>query len=381
MHAPFLLFSQTSLEASLSQTAALGKRERKMGLASGTGPAIKLKGALEACLFGVGVLDEQGLLDLEISNGIHCAVVRSTGIAGGNMRATAPTMLATPTHTRTGCALMEGLVKEGVRIRDVLRTLLDIHHWGGGDTQESRGNRSCSHTSGEPGAGDLKACSRRVAVAGVIGSFLEWLTGDFEVGGAMQDSGTSDWQSDMAVAATAITVVYPSRRFPDRGLAADPAETLRNDLQQFRGGRDDIAHRSQSWWDDRDRRRKLLDRLVFGAALASAPVGAQEIEWVDVLGRVTVAARTASLTLYAAACIEKSVALGGQAPFAMAHKNRLLQAKGVDLWKLLQQTCDLHRELTGEQHMTPVAILTRSAAAAVISSRKTRCGSRDVTSV
>lgn len=127
----------------------------------------------------------------------------------------------------------------------------------------------------------------------------------------------------------------------------------------------------------------VLDRLVAGAAMAMRHADASNVEWIAVLQRVaSAAAATDSLREYAVACVEKSAALGGQAPFRVARigRRRFSQVQGKELWRLLSGLLEgayglSEGLLAGEQ--APTAVLIRTAATtAIVASRNMRYACR-----
>eukprot|EP00752_Nemacystus_decipiens_P015153 g13499.t1 len=347
----FILAVQAVLERSVSPggtSDAIAPRD------SSHRALVKLRHALDACLFGSGLLEGRGLLDAVAVDD------RATSFV--------------PPEARQACALMQGLVEEGARIRDLVLTLLDMH-------QEREGRRSparppassvgdhvpCRRTGADVVATVRPACDCvRRPLAGVLRAFVGWLADTPWVWGATEGVEGEDFEGDFAAAASAISAVYPAPLAVAGGAETGvfAASSIQTEWGSSLGPGDE---------DPTD----VLDRLVAGAAMAMGHADASNIEWIAVLQRVaSAAAATDSLRAYAVACVEKSAALGGQAPFGVARmgKRRFCQVRGKELWGLLEGLLEgayglRGGSLAGEQ--APTAVLIRAAATtAIIASRK-----------
>ena len=199
------LVTQAALEAVVSPSTVLENRKRKSFSDAGLG-SVKLKECLKACLLGNGLPGGKGLLDATAAafdtDGVFAA--RSTGA----LRAAAPLAPrvhgGVPLETHPACALMQGFAEEGVRIRDLLLTLLDMHQGFGGrvarpsaaepvagswtGAEHARAWTGAEPASSRTGAEVVATVrstrdARRRAVAEVIVTFLEWLADNPWIGG------------------------------------------------------------------------------------------------------------------------------------------------------------------------------------------------------
>lgn len=355
--------TQAALEADTSPSATPENRKRKFS-AEGRGEPVKLRRALEACLFCAGLPDDAGIqLDL-------VAISTATASTVGTVP---PRLSITPSRTRRACAFLRGLATEGVCIRDLLRTLQDLHR--GHDRFQGRptsvGGGCSQQTGAEVVVGVRSPRSfRRLAVARVVGSFVEWLAGNPWVWAAAEGAEQHDfWERDVAAAALAVTEERVLPVGSAEGVGVELSGVLAEGAWGCHSRQCEGTSHSKDTWDSAASPADLLDRLVTGATAAQAR--ANDMDWVDVLGRVITAGGSAPLGAYAAACVERSVALGGQAPFRVTEKQRLSQAGGAALWQLLGQACTLQGE--SDKGRRPTIALARTAAAAITACRKERC--------
>eukprot|EP00903_Cladosiphon_okamuranus_P018376 g16903.t2 len=350
---------------------------------------VKLKNALEACLFGTGLPVGRGLLDAvaveDRDLGSSATASRTVG--------TRPSRAATsvPPGARQAGALLQGLVEEGVRIRDLVLTLLGMH-------QERERRRPLSRppaasigvdaTRRRRGA-DVVATVQpscdflRSPLTAVVRAFVEWLAENPWVWGATEGVEGEDFEGDFAAAVLAVSAVYPAPlaaaatagRGGGSGDGADTGLVAAIPIEQHSasGSQAGGASWGSPWADPTD----VLDRLVAGAAMAMGHAESGNVEWIHVLQRVASAASaTESLRAYAVACVEKSAALGGQAPFRVRHmgKRRFSQVRGKELWGLLSGLLEGVYGLSGgalKGQQAPPAVLIRAAATtAIIASRK-----------
>lgn len=328
-----------------------------------------LKNALEACLFGVGLPGDQGLLLINqvIADGATVELFATSVWARREKGTTLARSIAATSETRRTCAFMQGLVAEGVSIRDLLFILLDIQKGKGchlASPTTSKIHFSCPRTCAEAAAAGQAPCDiYQVKVAGVIGAFVEWLVDRKWGWGAVEGGGRLDWRGDIVAVATAIASTAVSTPV----FAANMGVYTKSTNAVFDGERiNQDGHQIGS------EQVGLLDRLVAGAAVALGHAEVPKVEWVSVLAQVIVAADTASLRAYAVNCVENSVALGGQAPFKGAKSQRISQADGKALWGLLEQTCMRGRKSTTVGTQALVTVLIRVAAAAIIACQKAR---------
>lgn len=387
---------QAALEANLTSTAGSEATVQAAPSGGSRRSAVKLKPALDACLFGVGISGGRGLLDAvetkhvdvgSIARSSPAAAVASAG-ATRTSGARSP-----PPNTRRAFALMRGLVEEGVRIRDLLLVLVGMHH-----ERELRsslagpvGSLECkSASSWRTGAQAVAAVHSscdfrgRMLVA-VLGTFVEWLADTPWVWGATEGMEGEDWEGDFAAAALAIPVAFPAPLDdPGTGVCAEAplVEQIQTNARVPRqcgqgiSTAADPARNSLGEPGSADA-ADVLDRLVGGVAAAMEHADADKVGWVDVLRHLTAAntASTTSLKAYALACVEKSASLGGQAPFRVAGKRRFSQVGGKELWGLLEGACQLDRNTLAIEGTT-LSVLVRTAAAAVTASRRIRYTTR-----
>lgn len=365
-----IVSTQAALEADTSPSATPENRKRKFS-AEGRDEPVKLRRALEACLFSAGLPEGDGpQLDFVANSPVTAttvSVVRSR-------------LTTTPSRTRRACAFLRGLAAEGVCIRDLLRTLQDLHrgHSGGFQRRPTSVAGVCSQQTGAEVVASVRSprSHRRLAVARVVYSFVEWLAGNFSVWAAAAE-GTEQpefWERDVAAVALAVTEGCAAPIGSAEGVSVELCGVLAESAWRCRSGKPDGTSDSTDTWGSAASPADLLDRLVAGAAAAQAR--ASDAGWVDVLGRIVTAAGSAPLGAYAAACVERAVALGGQAPFRVAEKQRLSQAGGVALWRVLEQACALQGE--SDKGGRTVAALARAAAAAIAACRKERCDCRPI---
>lgn len=367
----------TGIQAALEveETTATGSLYvRKRKYPNGyTGP-VKLKSALEVCLFGAGLPYGQGLLDF-----FDDARQDYVGIGGTVDPAPLAGMPTAQTPPRRASAFLECLVSEGIRVRDLLMLLLHLRGtYGLSSSPSSR--ESVIRRPGKGGAAaavvvQIPRDARRLAVAQVVNSLVEWLADTAWAWTSVESSGLAvGWEGDLAAAAAVVTSSTAFTAGASGGTAVgspEPVGVLLDGGWKYRCGEhhevDSYAKRSPGASADPI---DLMDRLVAAAATAASQA-AQNINWVDIIGRITAIAGTDPVSAYAAACVERSVALGGQAPFPLVEGQRLLQASGQELWRLLEQSFALRGELGGggRAHV----VLIRTAAAAVSSCREARC--------
>lgn len=354
---------------------------------------VTLKHALETCLFGFGLpAGGRGLLDAvatDVSEVSFIGGSSSTTATAGTIGTHPSRATPKPPEARQACALIQGLVEEGTRIRDLLLTLLGMHQERdrrrplARRTASVEPDSSCRWTAAKVVATVHSACEfPRRSVAGVARAFVEWLADTPWVWGATEGVEGEEWEGDFAAAAKTISTVYPSR-LAAAGEGIYAAAPIWRVLKTVRGTCPYEQHASggsrtgdASWGSGLVDPMDVLDRLVASAAMALGHAEADNVEWINVLQRVTAAATaTDSLRAYAVACVEKSAALGGQAPFRVAGKRRFSQVRGGQLWGLLEGACVFQGEpLKGK--LAPAAVLIRVAATAVTASRKIRycCG-------
>lgn len=358
---------QSALEVEEMSTVSPDVRKRKYG--NKYACPVKLMNALEVCLFGVGLPAEQGLLDVLVHDLGPDYIEKSSMVMGAAVD-TAPVAEkpTARTPTRRASAFLQCLVAEGIRVRDLLMLLLHLRHtyclssssvsrefavrWPGADAQAPAV------------VAQIPRDARRLAMAEVVRSLVEWLANTAWAWTFVGSSGASEgWVDDLAAAATAVTTSVPF-------AAGAPGATAVGSSQlgvQLDGG---WRYGGDGKHLEADGPIDLVDRLV-AAAAAAVSQAAPNVNWVDILSRVVAIARTDSVSAYAATCVERSVALGGQAPFPVIGGQRLAQAEGQDLCRLLEQSCALREESgTGG---TARVVLVRTAAAAIAACREARC--------
>ena len=349
--------------------------------------SVKLKRALEACLFGSGLLVSGGILDaIAVDDHELSSASAMASRTVGTRPSRAPTSI--PPEARQACSLMQGLVEEGVRIRDLLLTLLDMRQ----DRERRRPpGRPLSASSGVDGplrrtGADVVATIQpacdflRSPLTAVVRAFVEWLAATPWVWGATEGLDGEDFEGDFAAAVLAISAVYPAplaAAAGGGGGAAGMGVSPERRIEQHNVSGSQAG--GASWGSRCADPTDVLDRLVAGASMAMGHVDRGNVEWIDVLQRVASAATAAdSLRAYAVSCVEKSAALGGQAPFTVAHmgKRRFAQVRGNELWGLLSGLLEGAYGLKGgalKGVQAPTAVLIRAAATtAVIASRKMR---------
>lgn len=376
--------AQAALEADLAATARPDAIDQTFPSSGSRKGAVKLRQALEACLFGVGISGDKGLLDaVATDNGEIRSKVRSSPAAASAGITRSSGAIPAPPNTRRAFALMRGLVEEGVRIRDLVLVLVGMHQEREMLKHPLEWPLECESSSWQSGAQAVAAVQsvcdfRRRMVVVVLGTFVEWLADTPWVWGATEGMEGEDWEGDFAAAALAIPVAFTadatrgicvtplgehfptSARVPGQSAQGSPAgdNSTRNPLVK-NGGVDPAD---------------VLDRLLGGVAAAMEHADSDKVGWVDVLQHLTATATatiTASLKAYVLACVEKSAALGGQAPFRVAGKRRFSQVGGKELWGLLEGACLLNEDTLAVKH-TPSSVLVRTAAAAVTASRRRR---------
>lgn len=351
--------------------------------------SVKLKHALEACLFGSGLPMGTGLLDaLAVDDReLSSSAAPSRTVGTRPSRATS----SVPPEARQACALMQGLVEEGVRIRDLVLTLLGMHQ----ERERRRpvlrppvasmgvGLSPGRRTGADVVATVQPACDfLRSPLAGVVRAFVGWLADTPWVWGATEGVEGEDFEGDFAAAALAISAVYPAPLAgADAGAGAGSADAgvfAATPVGRHSSGASQPGG-ALSWGPRGADPTDVLDRLVAGAAMAMGHADASNVEWIAVLQRVaSAAAATDSLRAYAVACVEKSAALGGQAPFRVARmgKRRFSQVRGKELWGLLSGLLVGAYGLSGGSlagQQAPTAVLIRaSATTSIIASRKMR---------
>lgn len=229
-----------------------------------------------------------------------------------------------------------------------------------------------------PGRGMILQIPRdahRLAIAQVVHSLVEWLADTAWAWTSVESSGLAvGWEEDFAAAAAVVMSSTATTSGGSGGTAVGRPEPVSALLDGGRRYHCDEYHEVDSY----SRRSRgvsadpidLMDRLVAAAATAASQA-AQNINWVDIIGRITAIAGTDPVSAYAAACVERSVALGGQAPFPLVEGQRLSQAGGQELWHLLEQSFALRGELGGSGRAG--VVLIRTTAAAVASCREARC--------
>lgn len=406
-----LRVTQAALEANLHPSTGPETRKRKSFSHAGMG-SVTLKQCLQACLLGSDLPEGQGLLEVTPAtfNTSGGFAAQSAGASRDAIPFSPRVHGGAPPETHPACALMQGFAEEGVRIRDLLLTLLDMYQgfggrgtrpsaaepaarswrgaelargaWVGAEATRSRteAEPARSRTGAEVVATVRSTCdARRKAVAELIGAFLEWLADNPWIWGAAEGRGLEAWEDDITAAAMAVSLAGTANA-PLAGERGFPAESVGKFVTGNGGRHGDVVGWAGSGGggarltagvgpDSTD----LLDRIVAGAAAATADADADTIEWLHVLSRLTSATGPVSLGAYAAACVEKSVALGGQAPFRVAKKWRFSQAGGKELWGLLEGARDPHGDRFASGEAPAVAVLVRTAAAAVAVCRKLRC--------
>lgn len=389
---------QAALETDVPSTAATPK-SGDQSPSSHSDRQVTLKRVLEACLFGSGLPAGRGLLDAvpadvselgligSPSSSSTTATARTIGVGTHPSRATPKPPESRQSQAR---ALIQGLVEEGVRIRDLFLTLLGMHQeldrrrlpLARLSTASVEPDSSCWWTAAEVVATVDSACEfRRRAVAGVARAFVEWMADTPWVWGATEGVEGEEWEGDFAAAAKTISTVYPSQLAAGgEGMYSAPSSTGR-EVKSVRGACVHEQHASSGgsqtgvalWGSGLLDPMDVLDRLVASAAMAMGLNEADNVGWITVLRRVTAATTaTGSLRAYAVSCVEKSAAVGGQAPFRVAGKRRFSQVGGGQLWGLLEGACALHGESLVKGEPEPAAVLVRVAATAVTAARKNR---------
>lgn len=335
---------------------------------------VELNRAIETCIFDVGLPfqgDEGRLIGPSDVTVVEDGNQARTSKTAAEVDRKSPSLADTDAQTRRACTLLQGFVSEGVRVRDILYALMAV-------AEREEPSKKLAPMGGVPSqtGADIVASVqspssvRRLEIDGILLAFVEWMADNAWVWQAEQGEGEEGWEGDLAAAATAIVVVCRALPVSERRASTSSVDSLLEGLCAANGGSPDriLLKRSAD-------STELLDRLVAGAAaaiMALQPHG--ELTWADILRRMTARAGLVSVSAYAAACVERSVALSGYAPFAVAERQRLGQAEGVALWRLLNQACVSHREATESSHSSAgMSVLIRTAAAAVISCRRLRC--------
>lgn len=368
--------NQAALEAEQTpMTARDGHRKRKF--TEGLAGSVQLKSALEVCLFGARLPGEQGLVDvLSDENRPESIETNSAmiGVAAAAVAVSTPASAPKPIHGAH--TFLRCLVTGGVRVRDLLLSLLHLQRVYGQSSNPDN-TEPFIPVAGKRAAATIalrvQRDARRGAVAELLKSLVEWLAESVWAWSSVEEyAGDRRWEDDLAAAAIVVTNSVAFGAGTSSGVTAagaEPSGVLLDGGWRYRrdltlGG--DVYNRGirGSITDPID----LLDRLV---AVSAAAQAAQNLSWVDVVERMVAIAKTGPVCAYAAACVERSVALGGQASFPMVEEQRLLQVGGRELWRLLEQACALRRE-SGVGGRARV-VLIRTAVAAVISCREARC--------
>ncbi|CAM9924413.1 unnamed protein product [Scytosiphon promiscuus] len=377
----FILAVKAALEANLVATGGSKAAGQTAPSTGGRKGAVKLRQALEVCFFGAGIPGGRGLLDVVVTGTgeIGPMARSSSAVPEAVTRVTrSPEATPAPHHTRRAFAFMRGLVEDGVRIRDLVLALVGMH-------QERRllerplaGPASAWWTGAQAVAAVQSTCDfRRRMVVVVLGTFIEWLADTPWVWGATEGMEGEDWEGDFAAAASAIPLAFPGPLADaGSGTCAPPLFGRFHTTVQVPGqskldvGAGDLTRNPLGGTGGVDP-AGVLDRLVGGVAAAMEHADADKVGWVDVLRHLAAAATasTASLKAYALTCVEKSAALGGQAPFRAAGKRRFSQVGGKELWDLLEGACLPNEEALAVKE-SPCSVLVRTAAAAVTASRR-----------
>lgn len=328
---------------------------------------VELNHAIETCLFDVGLTfqgDDGRLI------GSSDVTVTEDGYQIRTSKTAAKVDRKSPSlaDTRRACTLLQGFVSEGVRIRDILYALMALAEREEPPKKLAPMEGVLSQTGADIVASVQSPCSvRRLEIDGILLAFVEWMADNAWVWQAGQGEGEEGWEGDLASAATAILAVCRAPPVPERRACTSSVDPM---LESLCGGsQDNFLLRCSA--DSTE----LLDRLVAGAATAVMALQSHgELTWADILRRMTPRAGLVSVSAYAAVCVERSVALSGYAPFAVVERQRLGQAEGVALWRLLKQACVSYEGATGSsQSSAGMLVLIRAAAAAVISCRRLRC--------
>lgn len=338
-------------------------RKRKFSVAK----TVELNRAIETCLFDIGLPfqgDEGRLIgpsDVTVTEDRY--QIRTLKTAGKVDRKS-PSLADTDVQTRRACTLLQSFVSEGVRTRDILYALMSVAEREEPPKKLAPKGGVLSQTGADIVASVQSPYSmRRLEIDGILLAFVEWMAVNAWVWQAGQGEGEDGWEGDLAAAATAILAICRAPQVPERRASRSSVDSL---LEGLYGGSQETCSADST---------ELLDRLVAGAAAAVMALQSHgELTWADILRRMTARAGLVSVSAYAAACVERSVALSGYAPFAVVERQRLGQAEGVALWQLLKQACVSYGATTGSsQSSAGMPILTRAAAAAIISCRRLRC--------
>ncbi|CBN78757.1 expressed unknown protein [Ectocarpus siliculosus] len=113
----FILAVQAALKEQLTPTSTTEAKDQQFSSNRGRRISVNLKLALETCLFGSGLAGGRGLLDAVVPDGDEIGFTSTSS----------STRAKGTTEARQACALMQGLVEEGTRIRDLLLVLVGMY--------------------------------------------------------------------------------------------------------------------------------------------------------------------------------------------------------------------------------------------------------------
>lgn len=324
--------------------------------------SVKLKRAFEVCIFGDGLPRGQGLLnldsldigvDVEEGCGIKDDSSKQLGERDGEVSATV---------IDRASIFLQCIVVEGVRVHDVFVTLLELRdnheHTYSSEWKPFR----LSHAGVDSMVPNLcfQTGCRRATTSRIIESLAEWLADSVSAWTCLERDKARWREEDTAAVVTALTTSASTGRHgivSSVNTGIQPAGVLLNGEWNCDG-----RERSQD-----EVSVDLLDRLMaIGSSVQSSRSG-----WVEYLSRIASMAETPSFVAYVVACIERSVALGGQAPFAaVLEKQVSMQADGRGLWRLLEQCCASQRAWGGGG--MPAVVVIRAARVAIASCREAR---------